>query len=146
MGCDVKKATEEEINYLLDSGEIVNLYEQGLKYYEAPGLHWLAVYKDDDIIGMAFAGDKTNASIELHIGVLSQYKRDARKLARSVLDYIWCNMQDIYHICTYVPFCYPEVKNFVIKCGFQVDCVERQSIYVNGELTNRWILSICRGL
>jgi hypothetical protein len=137
-------ATDEEINTLLNSGDLVNFNESEAAYVDWPNFLWLVVKRDSVPIGMAVMIDRTNCSIDLHIGILCAYKKLGRLFAKCVVNWIWDNLQDMCHISTDVPTCYPQVKNFVVKCGFEVEGLQKQCIKIDGELHDRWLLGLRR--
>ena len=97
-------------------------------------------------IGMYNLHPHNSTTLEIHAFILPTKRKEHSKLTgQEILKWILDNAPKQYQkIIAQVPSIYPNVKDFCIKNGFQVEGVNRLSHKKNGEIVDQWLLGITR--
>lgn len=80
---------------------------------------------------------------ECHVQVLPEYrKQHADEFSQKALD--WAFGMGVKKIVAQIPFLYPNVKDFGLKHGFEIEGINRQSYLKNGQIHDQWYLGLVR--
>jgi len=103
---------------------------------------WLSIAD----IGMYNLHPHNSTTLERHAFILpAKRKENAMLTGKEILKWILENAPEQYQkIIAQVPSIYPNVKDFCIKNGFQVEGINRLSHKKNGEIVDQWLLGITR--
>lgn len=108
------------------------------------GTCWLVMRDGDELIAL-YALDQVNGvMLEIHAQVLHQHRKEySGATGKAVLQWIVENT-DVAKIIAWVPEIYPNVRDFTVSQGFQIEGTNRKSYLKNGELHDQWLLGITR--
>lgn len=108
------------------------------------GTCWLLMRAEGDVIAL-YALDKINTvTLEIHAQVLPEHRKEySSATGKAALQWIVDNT-DCQTVMAWVPAIYPNVRDFTVSQGFQIEGVSRKSYLKNGELHDRTLLGITR--
>ena len=97
-------------------------------------------------IGLYNLHPHNSSTLEIHAFILPEYRQEyAEASGVEILKWLEGNVPEQYQkVIAQVPFLYPNVKDFCVKNGFQIEGVNRLSHKKNGKLVNQWLLGITR--
>jgi len=104
---------------------------------------WLALYDGDVFIGYISFDAKNSVSVEMHIGIFTEF-RGKRAYEATKLALIWLiNEFPCYKkVIVFIPVIYKNVKIFAMKIGFKEEGFSRQSYLKGGDLVDQWFMGI----
>lgn len=80
---------------------------------------------------------------ECHVQVLPAYREQyADEFSEKALD--WAFSLGVKKLVAQIPFLYPNVKDFGLKHGFEVEGINKQSYLKNGQIHDQWYLGLVR--
>ena len=108
------------------------------------GACWL-VMRDGDTLIALYSLDQINAvTLEIHAQVLPKHRKEySRATGKAALQWI-VEHTDCQKVIAWVPALYPNVRDFTVSQGFQIEGVSRKSYLKNGELHDLTLLGITR--
>ena len=96
-----------------------------------------------DLIGCFILEKKSAITVDCHVQVLPEYRKDyADEFGHKVIEWTWKNT-DARKITAQIPFLYPNVKDFALKMGFEIEGINKQS-YLKDGIHDQWYLGIER--
>jgi len=97
-------------------------------------------------IGLYNLHPHNSTTLEIHAFILPNKRKENSALTgREILNWILNNAPEQYQkVIAQVPFLYPNVKDFCIKNGFQIEGINRLSHKKNGVIVDQWLLGITR--
>lgn len=97
-----------------------------------------------DLMGCFILHKRNSITVECHVQVLPKYRKEfAEEFGRKVIEWTWKNT-DARKIVAQIPFLYPNVKDFALRMGFEVEGVNKLSYRKNGSIHDQWHLGIIR--
>lgn len=99
-----------------------------------------------DDIGLYNLHPHNSSTLEIHAFILPEYRKDkSEESGKEILKWMLEKSPVQYQkVIAQVPFLYPNVKEFCMKNGFQVEGVNRLSHKKDGVLHDQWLLGITR--
>lgn len=80
---------------------------------------------------------------ECHVQVLPDFRKEfADEFSQKALQWAWD--MGVNKIVAQIPFLYPNVKDFGLRHGFEIEGINRQSYLKNGQIHDQWYLGIVR--
>jgi len=106
---------------------------------------YVAVLVDGLIIGFYAFRAINGIELDIHAQILPDYrKKYALASGKLIIDWVFDNLPECHKLTAQIPFLYPNVKEFALKQGLQVEGVNRSSYRKNGKIYNQWHLGITR--
>jgi len=86
------------------------------------------------------------STLEIHAFILPEHRKNhSLDTGKEILKWVANKSPEQYQkVIANVPHLYPNVKDFCIKNGFQIEGVNRLSHKKNGKLVDQWLLGITR--
>ena len=80
---------------------------------------------------------------ECHVQVLPEYREDhADEFAEKAVGWAWD--MGVQKLVAQIPFLYPNVRDFGLRHGFQVEGINRRSYLKKGQLHDQWYMGLVR--
>lgn len=80
---------------------------------------------------------------ECHVQVLPDYRKEfADEFSKKALGWAWD--MGVQKIVAQIPFLYPNVRDFGLRHGFEVEGINRKSYMKNGQLHDQWYMGLVR--
>lgn len=96
-----------------------------------------------DPIGLMVYHPINGITWECHVQVLPEYRKEfADEFFEKALEWAWG--MGVQKIVAQIPFLYPNVRDFDLRHGFQVEGINRKSYMKNGQIHDQWYLGIVR--
>lgn len=107
---------------------------------------YMGVYVDGGLIGFYAFRVVNSCELDIHAQILPEHrKKHALASGRAILKWFHDHAPDRFQKLTaQVPFKYPNVKDFCLAVGLQIEGVNRQSYRKGGEIFDKWHLGITR--
>ncbi len=112
------------------------------KIPEYDGCLYLCGYVPE-LMGCFILHKQNSITVECHVQVLPEYRDHSETFGRKVIEWTWDNT-DAEKIVAQIPFLYPNVKDFALKMGFQIEGVNEASYMKHGKIHDQWYLGIKR--
>jgi len=108
------------------------------------GVCWIVMWCGLELIAL-YSLDQINAvTLEIHAQVLPEHRKGySRATGKAALQWI-VDHTDCQKVIAWVPALYPNVRDFTVSQGFQIEGVSRKSYLKNGELHDLTLLGITR--
>jgi len=105
---------------------------------------WLAMRVEGELIAL-YALDAINAvTLEIHAQVVPKHRKQySGATGKAALQWILDNT-DAMKVIAWVPEIYPNVRDFTVSQGFQIEGVNRKSYLKHGKLHDLTLLGITR--
>ena len=99
-----------------------------------------------DDVGLYNLHPHNSSTLEIHAFILPEHRKaKSEESGKAILKWILEESPQQYQkVIAQVPFLYPNVKDFCIKNGFQIEGINRLSHKKNGEIVDQWFLGITR--
>ena len=107
---------------------------------------YLAVWVDYEIIGFYAFRVVNWIELDVHAQILPEHRKK-HALASGLAMIEWFNHDAparFKKLTAQIPFKYPNVKNFGLSIGFEIEGINRQSYMKNGEIYDQWHLGYIR--
>ena len=107
---------------------------------------YMGVYVDGGLIGFYAFKVLNSAELDIHAQILPEHrKKHALASGKAILDWFKNDAPSRFvKLTAQVPFKYPNVKNFALAIGFQIEGVNRQSYRKDGVIYDQWHLGVTR--
>ena len=107
---------------------------------------YLAVEAEDTVIGFYALKVLSHAEMDIHAQILPEYRKHySIESGFKVLEWFYKEAPERFQKLTaQVPFVYPNVKDFCLKCGMKIEGINGLSYYKDGELHDQWYFGITR--
>ncbi|ANJ65522.1 putative head assembly protein [Pseudoalteromonas virus vB_PspP-H6/1] len=107
---------------------------------------FMGVYVGIELIGFYAFRVVNSCELDIHAQILPKHrKKHALASGKAILKWFHDHAPDRFQKLTaQVPFKYPNVKDFCIAVGLQIEGVNRQSYRKGGEIYDKWHLGITR--
>lgn len=107
---------------------------------------YMAVKVQDKIIGFYAFAVKSSTELDIHAQILPEYrKKYALASGRKILEWFYRDAPERFQKLTaQVPFLYPNVRDFCLRCGLIIEGVNRASYRKNGKIWDQHYLGITR--
>lgn len=80
---------------------------------------------------------------ECHVQVLPEYRAEfAKEFAQKAIQWAWD--MGVQKLVAQIPFLYPNVRDFGLNVGFEVEGINRKSYLKNGQLHDQWYMGLVR--
>lgn len=102
--------------------------------------YWLGIYEKGDLIGVLLLKKIFTECYDIHIHILKEYRKCAKKAGKAVID--WCKKNitgSTLH--TNVPVIYKNVKHFVLSMGFKEAGLIPKVWKKNNEMNDMYIFT-----
>jgi len=97
----------------------------------------------DDLVGLMAYEPINGVTWECHVQVLPKHRKTlADEFAQTALR--WAFDMGCEKIVAQIPVLYPNVRDFGIKHGFEVEGINRKSYMKNGQLYDQWYMGLTR--
>ena len=106
-------------------------------------IDYIALYKDNILLGTGFIHPQNSSSCHVHINVLSQYRKYSKECGYLMLNY-FIEQTNYIKFNTQVPVCYPDVSKFLTKFGFIYQGCDYKSINKKGIVHDQYLYGITR--
>lgn len=98
---------------------------------------------ETDPIGLMVYHPINGVTWECHVQVLPEYRKThADEFAQKALQWAWD--MGCQKLIAQIPVLYPNVKDFGIKHGFEIEGINRKSHLRHGQLHDQWYLGLAR--
>lgn len=84
-----------------------------------------------------------SVTLECHVHVLKDFRRDAMEFGQKALQWAWDNT-DAIKIVAQIPEIYPDVIKFAFKSGFDLEGLNEGSYLKGSRLYSQVYLGLCR--
>ena len=106
---------------------------------------WLLMKSGETEVGLYQIERINGITAQIHANVLPEHRKPHSKATgTAALDWVMMHLPEIHKIIAVIPVLYPNVRDFTLSFGFQVEGVNRQSYLKNGTIHDQWILGITR--
>lgn len=112
-----------------------------------PDVHnetFLAVVVDDTLIGTYRLHWIDGVTLQAHAHILKEHREHSVESAKSVMEWILRFLNRCKKVESRVPFVYPNVKQFLVVCGFTEEGISRKSFMLDDQLHDQWVMGITR--
>ena len=103
----------------------------------------LVAYVDDKPAGCVTLRSRNGIKLEVHVQILPSYRHMSVELGMSMLDWIWTNTS-AQKLAAEIAFKFENVKRYAEKMGFEVEGISTNSIMLDGQLTDQWIMGLSK--
>jgi len=108
-----------------------------------PDLESVICVMDDQKIGVMLYHWVNGITLECHIQILPDRRKDANKFCQLALEWVWDNTKAT-KIVAQIPELYPDVVKFAYKNGFQLEGMNEKSYMKNGKIYSQIYLGLIR--
>ena len=154
MGICIERTFDKSLilSILTDDGiwPLVSADDQPAEEFEVDvemdDFYYLAVIKNELVIGLYVLHPFNSASLEIHANILPQYRKDfAAQSAEKVLQWFDENVSSEFQkLVARIPSLYPNVYHFTLKHGFQSEGYLINAVRKHGELHDLHLLGLQR--
>jgi len=138
----------EVVKSILLRPEIVaTIAEDGVDDFEPDMIRniWLMMKSGETEVGLYQIERINGITAQIHANVLPEHRKPHSKATgRAALDWVYANLPEIHKVIAVIPDLYPNVRDFTMSFGFQLEGVNRQSYMKNGAIHDQWLLGITR--
>jgi len=103
-----------------------------------PDVHseiYLAIMADGELIGVYRLHWITGVTLQIHAHVLKQYRKKwSRASGMGVLKWVLDNIRRCEKVDCAIPTVYPNVRQFVVACGFTHEGTSRNAFKLNNQM------------
>ena len=140
----LKPSREDALKVLSDPDIFKTISEDDIGSVNLPdGPIYLCGY-EPDLIGCFILQTQSEVTVECHVQVLPKYRDDyAEDFGKSVIQWVWDNTKAT-KIVAQIPYLYPNVKDFALRMGFEIEGTNKNSYRKGGETHNQWYLGITK--
>ncbi len=104
---------------------------------------FLGCVVDGDLIGIYRLHWVTGVTLQGHAHILKKYRKEHSILScKTVMRWVLDHLATCKKVDCLVPSVYPNVRQFLVACGFTEEGVSRSSFLLNGQLHDRHLLGI----
>jgi len=104
---------------------------------------YLAIKKDDELIGLYILKPISKTVLDLHPMILPKYRKYSLKSMKSVFNWILNHCNDsVKKVVAQFPATEKNIKSFAIKCGFKEEGVNRLSFLKDKKLVDQIMVGI----
>lgn len=104
---------------------------------------FLGCVVDDELIGIYRLHWINGVTIQGHVHILKKYrKKHSMESCHSVMRWLLKNVHRCKKVACFVPAVYPNVREFLVSCGFTVEGTLRKSFALGGQLHDQHIMGI----
>ena len=97
-----------------------------------------------DLMGCFILHRQNSVTVECHVQVLPDFRQEhAEEFGKKVIEWTWKNT-DAVKIVAQIPLLYPNVKDFALRMGFEIEGSNTRSFRKNGMLYNQWYLGLSK--
>ena len=105
---------------------------------------WIKIECDNDLIGVCNFHATNKITIQGHIHILKQYRREHSLKAANKI-YIWLlNNSAFLKLVVEIPSCHTNVMKYCKAIGFNLEGINRESYLKNGKALDQALLGITR--
>jgi len=106
---------------------------------------YLGCVVNDKLIGLYVLHWLNGVTLQGHAHILKEFRADhSLKSCRSIMTWILEKIHRCKKIACFVPWVYPNVKQFLAASGLKEEGILRKSFALNGQLHDQWIMGITR--
>lgn len=119
----------------------------------APPIEKYKTPESEEIIYLVAAGEPigvmiyhptSSITVDCHVQVLPQHRKQyAKAFGEAVINWLWKNTSFL-KINAQIPFCYPNVCEFAVLNGFEVEGTNKCSYLKNNQIHDQWYLGLAR--
>jgi hypothetical protein len=119
--------------------------EDGMPNWEdyEPDIDGVMCVMDENKIGVMLYHWVNGITLECHIQILPEYRKEANKFCQLALEWVWDNTKAT-KIVAQIPELYPDVVKFAYKNGFQLEGMNESSYMKNGKIYSQMYLGLIR--
>lgn len=141
---ELKLQSEDAHKVLTDPDVFSTIAEDGMYYVEHdPSALYLCGYVPE-LIGCFIIHKQNRVTVECHVQVLPKYREQyALEFGHAFMAWTWANI-NCEKIVAQIPCIYPNVKDFALKLGFEIEGINRASYMKNDEIHDQWHLGVIR--
>lgn len=97
-----------------------------------------------ELIGCFVLYKQGRVTLECHVQVLPKYRKEyAEAFGNAVIQWAWDNTEAM-KLVAQIPVIYPNVKDFALARGFEIEGINEASYMKGGEIVDQWYLGIKR--
>ncbi len=97
-----------------------------------------------DLMGCFVLHEVNAITLECHVQVLPKYRKEyAAEFGRKVIEWTWANT-DALKMVAQIPVIYPNVKDFALSMGFEIEGKNKKSYLKGGEVYDQWHMGISK--
>ncbi len=103
---------------------------------------FLGVYDNSLLIGFYAFAAKSSVELDVHVQILPKHrKKYALASGHKMIDWFINDAPANYlKLTAQIPFKYPDVKNFALSIGFEIEGINKQSYRKDGKIYCQWYL------
>jgi hypothetical protein len=102
--------------------------------------------EDNDPVALYVFKRVNSVMIEIHAQVLPQHRKQySMETGRRAIEWIWANVPWCEKVIAWVPTLYPNVRDFTLANGFEIEGINTQSYRKHGKTHDQWLLGLTRG-
>lgn len=106
---------------------------------------YLGCVVDGQLFGVYRLHWISGVCLQGHAHILKDYRKEySVKSCHEIMRWILENIRRCEKVDCWVPFVYPNVKQFLAACGFSDEGVSRNSFMLNGQLHDQWLMGITK--
>lgn len=120
--------------------------KEEFSFINRPEYLWFGLYDSDLLIGMFFLHPVNTTTIQLHIHILEQYRKQyAFEAGAKIIDWFVNDCpKSINKLVAEIPVIYPDVYHYTQKFGFQNEGINRESYRKNNQIYSQYRLGLTR--
>lgn len=104
---------------------------------------FLACVADDELIGMYRLHWITGITLQGHTHILKKYREKwAKASCHAVMRWVLENVRRCKKVDCAVPSVYPNVRHFLVACGFTHEGTSRKAFQLNSKMHDMWWFGI----
>ena len=107
---------------------------------------WMGAFIDDDCIGLFSFHSVTGVTLQLHVQILPEYRKDhSMEAMGKIWDWFLESVDKAFvKVTVSIPVIYQNVYKFALANGFKDEGLNRTSFKKNGQIVDQWLLGITR--
>lgn len=106
---------------------------------------WLQMIHDQNLIALYRLHGMNSVTVQIHAHVLPKYRKTplSKQTGWQALEWVLENTE-AHKIIALIPSAYPNVRDFTLSFGFELEGTVKESYKKNGEIHDQWLLGITR--
>ena len=112
-------------------------------FYIPEDMAVLVCYVDDQPASCLTLQQMNGITWDVHVQILPEYREMSLELGHKMLNWIWENTT-AEKLVAFISFKYENVKRYAERMGFEVEGISKNSIRIEGELIDQWLMGISK--
>ena len=138
------KLQRHDARIVLNHPEIYKTVAEDDGQIVMPEEYWYLCGYVPELMGCFILHKQGKVTVECHVQVLPEFRRDyADEFGHKAIEWVWQNT-DALKLVAQIPFLYPNVKDFALKMGFEIEGINEASYMKRGKIHNQWYLGLIK--